>query len=313
MEMTSLLFLLCAGVCCTAALSRLRQFHLNKNTLNWTEAQHFCRENYTDLVTLYNQEESKQLVQLLPEISYTAWIGLHRKEHSLKWSNGDIVNDTAWLPLPSPCTKPMCAAILKDDTTWENCTEQKFCMCYRKGSGDSFLIEQNMTWYEAQSYCRENYTDLVSFRNEGQKEEVKNKGMNSTIPYWIGLLYDDWEWSDGGRSAYRNWSTEDVPDKYYPEAGENVTVLSQSRRGILTMGKDSNTDYTLCSEGKLSKRNIVKLLLICMKDCYSILIIAWSRGLNSAFPFYSLHLSSQQTQCRAIMRSCWLKPGYNDI
>lgn len=279
--MTLLLLLLSAGVCCSAAFSRLKQFHLIKRSLKWTEAQDFCRENYTDLVTLYNREESEQLIQLkLSNNSSKAWIGLHRTEHSLKWSNGDAVNDTAWSPLPSPYTETTCAAILKDNTTWEN------------WSGDSFLIEQNMTWYEAQSYCRENYTDLVSIRNEGQKEEVKNKGMNSTIPYWIGLLYDDWEWSDGGRSAYRDWSTFYVPSVYYPKAGENHTVLFQTSKGIVTVGNGGSEDYTLCSEGKLSKRNIVKLLLICMKGCYSILIVAWSRGLNAALPFYSLHLSS---------------------
>lgn len=129
------------------------------------------------------------------------------------------------------------------------------------GSGDYFLIEQNMTWYKAQSYCRENYTDLVSIRNEGQKEEVKNEEMNSTTPYWIGLLYDDWEWSDGGRSAYRNWSTEYVPYSY-PQAGQNHAVLDQPQKGILTVGNGGSEECTLCSEGKLSKRNTVKLLLI---------------------------------------------------
>ncbi|XP_071242705.1 secretory phospholipase A2 receptor-like [Salvelinus alpinus] len=287
MEMTSLLFLLCAGVCCTAALSRLRQFHLNKNTLNWTEAQHFCRENYTDLVTLYNREESKQLVQLLADSSYKAWIGLHRKEHSLKWSNGDIVNDTAWLPLPSPCTEPMCAAILKDNTTWENCTKQKYFMCYKKVSGDSFLIKQKMTWYKAQSYCRENYTDLVSFRNEGQKEEVKNKGMNSTIPYWIGLLYDDWEWSDGGRSAYRDWSKEYVPHKYYPEAGENHTILQQPVKTILTVPNRNTEEYTLCSEGSVRIHIISKIMSweqaldYCKKNYHGLLRIETEEDLGA--------------------------------
>ena len=125
---------LSSGVCCTAAFSRLKQLHLIKRSLKWTEAQDFCRENYTDLVTLYNREESEQLIQLkLSNNSSKAWIGLHRTEHSLKWSNGDAVNDTAWSPLPSPCTEPTCAAILKDNTTWENCKEQKYFMCYREG------------------------------------------------------------------------------------------------------------------------------------------------------------------------------------
>ncbi|CAB1345755.1 unnamed protein product [Coregonus sp. 'balchen'] len=138
----------------------------------------------------------------------------------------------------------VCSHNQQDNTTWENCTEQKYFMCCRKESRDSFLIEQNMTWYEAQRYCRENYTDLVSIRNEAQKEEVKNKGMNSTTPYWIGLLYDDWEWSAGGRSAYRNWM-------YNPNAGDIHTVLYQSGQGILTVGNGGTEDYTLCSEGSV--------------------------------------------------------------
>jgi hypothetical protein len=121
--------------------------------------------------------------------------------------------------------------------------------------------------------------------------------MNSTSSYWIGLLYDDWEWSDGGRSAYRDWMT------YSKIEGNAAVFLGKT---ITAAPKENDEDYTLCSKGKLSKRNIVKLLLICMKGCYSILIVAWSRGLNDALPFYSLHLSSQ-TQCRAIMISCWFR------
>uniref|UniRef100_A0A8C7HLA1 Si:dkey-61f9.1 n=1 Tax=Oncorhynchus kisutch TaxID=8019 RepID=A0A8C7HLA1_ONCKI len=284
MEMTSLLFLLCAGVCCTAALSRLKQFNLIERRLNWTEAQDFCRENYTDLVTLYNREESEQLVQLkLSNSRSKAWIGLHRTEHSLKWSNGDTVNDTAWSPLPSPCTEPTCAAILKDNTTWKNCTEPKYFMCYREGSGDSFLIEQNMTWYEAQSYCRENYTDLISIRNEGQKEEVKNKGMYSTSSYWIGLLYDDWEWSDGGRSAYRDWVVLG-PTFYYPREGENHTVLYQTSKGILTVGNGGSEDCTLCSEVLIhnigERKSWEQALDYCKKNYHGLLRIETEEDLE---------------------------------
>uniref|UniRef100_A0A4W5MEX0 C-type lectin domain-containing protein n=1 Tax=Hucho hucho TaxID=62062 RepID=A0A4W5MEX0_9TELE len=226
--------------------------------------------------------------------SVKAWIGLHRKEHSLKWSNGDIVDDTAWLPLPSPYTEPMCATILKDNTTWENCTEQKYFMCYNKharkqhpGSRDPFLIEQNMTWYKAQSYCRKNYTDLVSIRNEGQKEEVKNKGTNSTTPYWIGLLYDDWEWSDGGRSAYRNWSTAFVTNKYCPTAGENHTVLYQPEKTMLTIPNENSEDYTLCSEGSVrihvirERKSWKQALDYCKKNYHGLLRIETEEDLGA--------------------------------
>ncbi|XP_047661996.1 C-type mannose receptor 2-like [Tachysurus fulvidraco] len=69
------------------------------------------------------------------------------------------------------------------------------------------LILENKTWYEAQHYCRQRYTDLVSIRDQQHNEEVMIKGLNSSTPFWIGLLCDDWQWVDGGISAYRNWES----------------------------------------------------------------------------------------------------------
>uniref|UniRef100_A0A3B1IKI0 C-type lectin domain-containing protein n=1 Tax=Astyanax mexicanus TaxID=7994 RepID=A0A3B1IKI0_ASTMX len=84
------------------------------------------------------------------------------------------------------------------------------------------LITENKTWYEAQSYCRKIYTDLVSIRDQEQNEAVKIAGMNSSDSFWIGLLRDDWEWADGGRSAYRNW------DADYPRT-PNCTQLNNGK------------------------------------------------------------------------------------
>uniref|UniRef100_A0A8B9JJ68 C-type lectin domain-containing protein n=1 Tax=Astyanax mexicanus TaxID=7994 RepID=A0A8B9JJ68_ASTMX len=81
--------------------------------------------------------------------------------------------------------------------------------CYQTDLTSYHLItDQFLSWYEAQSYCRKNYTDLVSIRDQEQNEAVKKAGMNSSTPFWIGLLRDDWEWDDGGRSAYRHWGTD---------------------------------------------------------------------------------------------------------
>ncbi|XP_049334957.1 macrophage mannose receptor 1-like [Astyanax mexicanus] len=100
---------------------------------------------------------------------------------------------------------------MKTDASWDNitCTERRNFMCYKQDQTDLtfsyHLITENKTWYEAQSYCRKNYTDLVSIRDQEQNEAVKIAGMKSSDSFWIGLLRDDWEWADGGRSAYRNW------------------------------------------------------------------------------------------------------------
>uniref|UniRef100_A0A3B1JTF5 C-type lectin domain-containing protein n=1 Tax=Astyanax mexicanus TaxID=7994 RepID=A0A3B1JTF5_ASTMX len=82
------------------------------------------------------------------------------------------------------------------------------------------LITENKTWYEAQSYCRKNYADLVSIRDQEQNEAVKIAGMKSSGFFWIGLLRDDWEWADGGRSAYRNW------EDGQPRSLSNCTLLN---------------------------------------------------------------------------------------
>ncbi|RXN22926.1 secretory phospholipase A2 receptor [Labeo rohita] len=61
------------------------------------------------------------------------------------------------------------------------------------------LIPENKTWFEAQLYCRENHTDLVTIRNEEENQLVKN-AVNGSDSIWIGLrfihvspVYATWE------------------------------------------------------------------------------------------------------------------------
>ncbi|XP_037387158.1 C-type mannose receptor 2-like [Pygocentrus nattereri] len=95
-----------------------------------------------------------------------------------------------------------------------------------------------MSWYEAQSYCRKSYTDLVSIRVQNQNEAVKVGGLTSSTSFWIGLLRDDWEWTDGGRSAYRNWVTG------HPPSSSDCVVL---RRGKWSSALCNNAQPALCS------------------------------------------------------------------
>ncbi|XP_053343140.1 uncharacterized protein LOC128513412 [Clarias gariepinus] len=120
-------------------------------------------------------------------------IGLYRSNFSEKWSNGDPVT---FSNLAGDCGTSSCCAAMKPDGSWESlhCTTLNY-----------HLILESKTWYEAQRYCRGRYTDLVSIRDQQQNEEVKIKGLNSSTSFWIGLLRDDWQWTDGGNSAYRNW------------------------------------------------------------------------------------------------------------
>ena len=66
------------------------------------------------------------------------------------------------------------------------------------------LINTIMTWTEAQSHCREHYTDLASVRNEEENQKVKDL-IPAGQKVWIGLFRDSWKWSDGSNSSFRYW------------------------------------------------------------------------------------------------------------
>ncbi|XP_060762602.1 C-type mannose receptor 2-like [Neoarius graeffei] len=206
--------------------SHLAIFHLIQGKMTWAEAQAACREKYTDLVTVDSDEDNTELKNMINKSGISSgWIGLRRGEFSEKWSNGDPVT---FGNVTGACRASTCCAAMRADGNWDGlqCTGTKHFMCYKQGDGKTnpiyHLILEHKTWYEAQHYCRRNYTDLVSIRDEQQNEEVKTEGLNSTTPFWIGLLRDDWQWSDGGNSTYRNWSTGQ------PQASDNCAYLRES-------------------------------------------------------------------------------------
>ncbi|XP_072525577.1 lymphocyte antigen 75-like [Salminus brasiliensis] len=211
--------------------------------MNQTAARAACRANYTDLVTVCSEEDNTALINLTKTNS-TVWIGLQRGQNSTKWSNGDEVT---FSNLTGSCGPKPCCAAMKANSSMEslNCSEKRNFMCYKQDETDlSFSYHRmiyNLTWYEAQTYCRKNYTDLVSIRDQGQNEAVKIKGMTSSMSFWIGLLRDDWEWADGGRSAYRNWG-----------AGQPRLLLTSSNCTQLRNGKwetvpcSNNVSAALC-------------------------------------------------------------------
>uniref|UniRef100_A0A3B3WLB7 C-type lectin domain-containing protein n=1 Tax=Poecilia mexicana TaxID=48701 RepID=A0A3B3WLB7_9TELE len=74
------------------------------------------------------------------------------------------------------------------------------------------------TWQEAQSYCREKHTDLISGTKRLQDEEVK-KLMNSTSDAsHIGLFRDTWRWSDGSSFSFRHWNP--LFNEHKPNSGQ---------------------------------------------------------------------------------------------
>ncbi len=60
------------------------------------------------------------------------------------------------------------------------------------------------TWREARHYCRQHHTDLVSVRNLDENNQIME--LIPTLGFaYIGLFKDDFIWSDGSTSSFRNW------------------------------------------------------------------------------------------------------------
>uniref|UniRef100_A0A672Q1V0 C-type lectin domain-containing protein n=1 Tax=Sinocyclocheilus grahami TaxID=75366 RepID=A0A672Q1V0_SINGR len=62
-----------------------------------------------------------------------------------------------------------------------------------------------MNWVEAQSYCRQHYTDLPTIRNSEEHNQL-NSVVSSSAWVWIGLFQDSWEWSDKWSNFFRYWA-----------------------------------------------------------------------------------------------------------
>ncbi|XP_051546762.1 secretory phospholipase A2 receptor-like [Myxocyprinus asiaticus] len=210
----------------SVAAGRLREFHLTETKLPLTEARESCKQNYTDLVTVYDEQDNMELTKILKEKNTnSAWIGayLHKTNTTVKWSNGDKVT---FRNITGIFSNTGCFT-MKNDGAWDylSCGTQKYFMCYYQGVSQASrtykLILENKSWSDAQRYCRENYTDLVSIRDETENNQVMEAGKQSNTPFWIGLFIDNVEWSDGGQSAYRNYNEQNTS----PENGKYFTFL----------------------------------------------------------------------------------------
>ncbi|XP_036375388.1 macrophage mannose receptor 1-like [Megalops cyprinoides] len=239
MKQNVFLLLLIPGLC-TLCSCLSRQYHFVNVMMTWAEAQSYCRQNYTDLATIDSTEEVKALVEVTDSEYNSAWIGLQRAESaSWRWS----LEDTSFYSEggagfrnweneePNDPSKP-CAAMKNNNGKWKDvqCQENKSFVCYDGGSltHKYFLIEQQRNWSEAQVYCRERHTDLVSVRNQAENQEVQRMTHSPQQDVWIGLFRDPWKWSDQSKSTLRFWN--DVqPDN--AEGDENCVVMWKQHSG----------------------------------------------------------------------------------
>ncbi|MED6277896.1 hypothetical protein CHARACLAT_018149 [Characodon lateralis] len=221
-----LLYILTASALCTVSSLAARQYHFIYEPKTWANAQSYCRENYTDLVTV----DSLDVVMILNrKVNLTqmgsardAWIGLFEDIQGWKWSlvnnafyQGFVKQYRNWgsgqpdnFGSNEPCTE------MNDHGEWNDIpckvTRKPICLNVNGQTAGFVAIPSLMTWTQAQSYCRTYYTDLASVRNSAENSNVlavKPSGES----YWLGLYRDTWKWSDRHQDQFSFWTFQE-PD-----------------------------------------------------------------------------------------------------
>uniref|UniRef100_UPI003AAF1552 L-selectin-like n=1 Tax=Centroberyx gerrardi TaxID=166262 RepID=UPI003AAF1552 len=205
-----------------------RQYHYVAEPKTWTEAQSYCREKYTDLATIDNMEEMNQLINTVQPFNDNlgVWIGLHRVI-DWRWSfsnasyypegGADYRNwNTASNRPDHSGNRQSCVEIGSFEGKWwdDDCTTSYPFICYKGTTMTDpafVVVNQGMNWLNAQRYCRENYIDLASVRNQTENQEIQKLIPNGGY-YWIGLYRQPPKrWSDGSNSSFTYWNDPSDP------------------------------------------------------------------------------------------------------
>ncbi|KAL1253177.1 hypothetical protein QQF64_017870 [Cirrhinus molitorella] len=244
---------------CTQS-SCTRQYHFMSEYKTWTEAQRYCRENYTDLATIDNVEEMNRLIKTVHGTYYgSAWIGLYDDLNSWRWSldktalEGGFKSWYVLKPVNSGGQR-LCTYLSNSQGVWmdTSCSSTYHFVCYdgrANASASYVLVEQYKTWTEAQSYCREHHTDLVSIRNETENYRVQIL-LSFYSVVWIGL-YRTRSWSDQSNSSFSNWRTGQPDNAGY---SEYCTAVSFSDSGSWTDENCNSALSFICYSGLASSR-----------------------------------------------------------
>uniref|UniRef100_A0A3B3YCA2 C-type lectin domain-containing protein n=1 Tax=Poecilia mexicana TaxID=48701 RepID=A0A3B3YCA2_9TELE len=211
-----------SGALLSVASAQSHQYYFVNTSLTWTEAQSVCRRDYTDLATIESTADVNDFLSTNSSYTGKAWIGLYDDtlnswtwslndssfygpgEYSFRnWDNGQPDDYLG----QQHCVR-FSGSSVNSLGQWDDagCMETMQFLCYNGtvGGSPSYVLSSiSLTWTEAQKFCRENYVDLASVRNQTENDIIRTLIGSSTV--WIGL-YREKLWSDSSDSLFRYWA-----------------------------------------------------------------------------------------------------------
>uniref|UniRef100_A0A669D729 C-type lectin domain-containing protein n=1 Tax=Oreochromis niloticus TaxID=8128 RepID=A0A669D729_ORENI len=247
--------------------------------MTWTEAQSYCREHFTDLVTIYNSNINQLLLSISPRIDDSAWTGLYNDRYSWKWSMegklfyvGSTHEFLIWANGQPDCVKAKeyCVALQGQTQMYDRpCGDSYPFLCYNAKNTSYILVKESRSWSAAQSYCRTYHTDLTSIRSKEEKSNITLTLNGSGVQYvWIGLYRDPWApWSDNTTSTFTNWMSYPYkePNNYY---GSEDCAALHLMSGVWADGSCTGRDFFFCFTA-VTKQTVVKMKLQSEADMHS--------------------------------------------
>ncbi|XP_026122106.1 macrophage mannose receptor 1-like [Carassius auratus] len=217
---TDFICTLLSGLCISSVISK--QFVFVQKAKTFSDAQKYCRSFHGDLASVEDEADFSRLQAVLSGVSDpSVWIGLKRAETDWFWS---LSNSTfygegeavfrRWQPGQPDNEGAIenCGVIGNAGTFWDvPCGSLYTFICY-DGQDNALqkyvFVNQLKNWSEAQTFCRQKHTDLVSVRNTDEQRLVKVLVPWGTLVF-IGLFKDSFRWSDNSRSSFRRWSVDE--------------------------------------------------------------------------------------------------------
>ncbi|KAK6466249.1 macrophage mannose receptor 1-like isoform X1 [Huso huso] len=201
----------------------------------WYEALQYCREHHTDLVSVKNEDENKEIKEKAN--GNPVWIGLFN--NPWKWSDGgDNYTPQNWSENQPDNHEG------KEKSSLSQAQYTFFSGICAVASGHFrkyHFVKDKKSWFDAQSYCREKHTDLATIESQEETEKVLNILAGFTDA-WIGLYYDkeNWQWSNGDNVSYYNWTS-------------SLSCTSVNSKGVwVDSDCHSNRSSFICYNGKVT-------------------------------------------------------------